>query len=496
MYQYLISTSSNKYKQGSKSHLIDHNGTKYLDTRNNVAHVGHQNPNVIQAVTKQLSTLNTNSRYLHPNSVLLAQRLVNLFPSSSASSQPNLSKVFFVNSGSEANDLALRLARAYSKSKNVIMVDNAYHGHTLATLDISPYKYKKSKEYENISCGHEHESSKDECGSISTSSSKTPGDHLYEVPCPDTFRGRYYFSNPIYNSKDDDNDPQSQQQQAKVGKTTRCQYDYAKDVEDACQYFVQQKNEKVGAFIIEGGMSVGGVILPPPSYLKRCADAVRKAGGVYIADEVQTGFGRLGSCFWGFQYSQSDVGNNNDGVIPDIVTVGKPFGNGMPLAAVITTEEVSNAFESMDVEYFNTFGGNPVSCASGLAVLDEIESKQLQQNAYDVGKYLMHKLNVLKQDLHIIGDVRGNGLFIGIDLITDEETLQPATRECSFLCTVLKQKYFILTSIDGPYDNVLVIKPPLCFSRDDVDVFVSAFESAVRDDLSQIDLNSVSKTPT
>lgn len=477
---------------GYESHLIDHNGTKYLDTRNNVAHVGHQNPYVIHAVSKQLSTLNTNSRYLHPNSVLLAERLINLFPSPSSASpsQPKLSKVFFVNSGSEANDLALRLARAYSKSKNVIMVDNAYHGHTLATLDISPYKYKKSKEYENVLYGyHEH------------GDSKTPGDHLYQVSCPDTYRGRYYSYNPNSDTKDDDNNDPEVQQKAKLGKTTHRQYeyDYAKDIEDACQYFLQQKHEKVGAFIVEGGMSVGGVILPPPSYLERCANAVRNAGGVYIADEVQTGFGRLGSCFWGFQYKNIDTDNsisNDNGVIPDIVTVGKPFGNGMPLAAVITTEEISNAFESMNVEYFNTFGGNPVACASGLAVLDEIESKQLQQNAYDIGKYLMDKLNDLKQDVYIIGDIRGSGLFIGIDLITDRETLQPAIRECSFLCTILKQKYFILTNIDGPYDNVLVIKPPMCFSKDNVNVFVSAFESAVKDDLSQVDLNSISKTPT
>ena len=182
--------------------------------------------------------------------------------------------------------------------------------------------------------------------------------------------------------------------------------------------------------------------------------------------------------------------------MPDIVTVGKPFGNGLPLAAVITTKEVSDAFESMGVEYFNTFGGNPVSCAAGLAVLDEIENKGLQHHAFITGQYLKSKFEDMKERLPIIGDVRGSGLFVGLDLIKNHETLEPATKECSFLCSTLKDKYAVLTSIDGPFDNVLVIKPPMCFSKTDVDVFVSAFEAAVENDLFKVNLENVSKTPT
>ncbi len=398
--------------------------------------------------------MNTNSRYLHPNSVLLAKRLIENCP------QP-LAKVFFVNSGSEANDLALRLARAYSGSKNCIFVDNAYHGHSLGTLEVSPYKFNHSREYVK-----DLRRKPNGLNSV--------GEHLYQVQCPDVYRGRNY---DVHEEKSEG-----------IKKSNYAHDDFAKDVEDACQYY-QEKNEKVAAFIIEGGMSVGGVILPPPSYLQRCAKAVRKAGGIYISDEVQTGFGRLGSCFWAFQYGDSEV-------VPDIITVGKAFGNGMPLAAVITTEEISDTFESMGVEYFNTFGGNPVCCAAGLAMLDELKDKQLQSHALSVGNYLIQQFQALKKSLSIIGDIRGSGLFVGIDLVKNQQTLEPASKECSFLCSTLKEKYAILTSIDGPFDNVLVVKPPMCFNNNDVDKFVSAFECAVKQDLTAVDLSQMSKTPT
>ena len=446
----MVSFITPTYQKGSGCELIDHTGRHYLDTRNNVCHVGHQNPRIVDAVSKQVATLNTNSRYMHPNSVMLAERLVNLFPKS-------LEKVFFVNSGSEANDLALRLARAYSGSKNCIFVDGAYHGHSMSTLEISPHKFSHSREY--------IKDLKEKPNGM-----KSVGEHLYQVQCPDIYRGRSYGENATESKKKNESE------------------DFAKDVEDACEYY-QRKNEKVGAFIIESGLSIGGVILPPPSYLKRCAKAVRDAGGLYIADEVQTGFGRLGSCFWAFQYENSDV-------VPDIVTVGKAFGNGVPIAAVITTKKVSDAFESMGVEYFNTFGGNPVSCAAGLAVLDEIEEKKLQMHAFSVGNYLQGKFKELKERFPIIGDVRGSGLFLGIDLVKDQDTKQPATKECSFLCTILKEKYSILTSIDGPFYNVLVVKPPMCFSHQDVDKFIKAFEYAVKDDLLNVNLDEISRTPT
>ena len=262
----------------------------------------------------------------------------------------------------------------------------------------------------------------------------------------------------------------------------------------ACNYYTNTRKEKVGAFIVESGMSVAGVILPPPTYLQQCIDAVHDAGGVFIADEVQTGFGRLGSCFWAFEHLHSPT---DTPVVPDIVTMGKPFGNGMPLAAVVTSRKIAHAFESKGVEYFNTFGGNPVCAAAGLAVLDVIESEKLQERAYTVGSYLKSRFIDLQSRLDIIGDVRGSGLFLGVELVRNRETKEPASEETSFLCTTLKEKYSILTSIDGFHENVLVIKPPMCFSRADADEFVHSFERAVSDDLQAVaDVTSIPKTPT
>ena len=198
---------------------------------------------------------------------------------------------------------------------------------------------------------------------------------------------------------------------------------------------------------------------------------------------------------WGFQYNNTSVDGYNC-VVPDIVTVGKPFGNGMPLAALVTTREVADAFDTMNVEYFNTFGGNPVCAASGLAVLNVLEGENLQQNAQIVGTYLMSRLEMLRDNINMIGDVRGSGLFIGIDLVKNRMTKEPATREASYLCTTLKTKYQILTSLDGPCSNVFVIKPPLVFSKKDADYFVESLERAIVEDLPQMDFSKVSHTPT
>lgn len=426
--------------QGEGSRLIDETGRSYLDTRNNVAHVGHEHPSVVQAIQQQVGLLNTNTRYLHPNAVELARRLCRKLPQS-------LEKVIFVNSGTEANDLALRLARAATGSANTIVVDGAYHGHTLSVLEVSPYKYEHSKEFTLSPNGNYN----------------TPGPHIWKVPCPDIYRGPF--------------------------RGTDAGFKYASSVLEACNTY-QSRGESVGAFIIEGGMSVAGVILPPRDYLKISVDAVRAAGGVYIADEVQTGFGRLGSCFWAFEHG-------NEGVVPDIVTVGKPFGNGMPLAAVITTNRIAHAFQNMNVEYFATFGGNPVSAAAGLAVLDIIENERLQQNAWEVGKYLMFMLRELQSSQQVIGDIRGSGLFIGIEFVRNHETREPAAAETSFICTQLKQKYSILSSIDGLHDNVLVVKPPMVFSKLDADHFVDCLQQALYDLQGLGDgIRRMSRTPT
>ena len=449
---------------GKGSRLYDSNGISYLDTRNNVCHVGHQHPEVVRAITYQVEHLNTNTRYLHPNSSLLAKQLADLLPSP-------LEVVFFVNSGSEANDLALRLARAckYShssderhKKQHVIAVDHAYHGHTLAALDVSPYKHHQGNEM-------------------------TCPDHVKIVPYPDLYRGEHSL-----------HAPSNKNMRLNDSATELSATKYASYVESACDD-ITSNGDSVSAFIIEGGMSVAGVILPPKSYLKKCADAVRKAGGLYIADEVQTGFGRLGTCMWAFQHSMHGDGILDDEhLVPDIVTVGKPFGNGMPLAAVITTRQVASSFESLGVEYFNTFAGNPVSSAAGLATLRVLTSEDLQKNALIVGNYLRDLLRDLQTRQPIIGDVRGSGLFLGIELVRDVLTKEPATTETSYICSTLKSKYHVLTSVDGYYENVIVVKPPMCFSKADSDEFVHCFEKVLVTDLPDASkkLGDMKRTPT
>lgn len=438
-------------RQGRGSRLFDERGQSYLDTRNNVCHIGHAHPAVAEVVAAQLSVLNTNTRYLHPTMVQLAKELLETFP-------PPLSKVFFVNSGSEANDLALRLARAYSGgSTNTITVQGAYHGHTLGVLEISPYKYLAGTEY------------RDTYNPL-TADRQTPGPHIWQVPAPDTFRGKHRDAET-------------------AGE------EYAKYVQKACHHYTQ-RGERVRAFVMEGGLSTGGVILPPKGYIRQCAEAVRAAGGLYIADEVQTGFGRFGSTFWAFQHE------HNQGVVPDIVTLGKPMGNGMPLAAVVTTEEVTRAFESKGVEYFNTFGGNPVCAAAGLAVLKVIKDEKLAEHAFKVGGYMKEKFSSLlgSTSFPLSGEIRGCGLFLGIELIRSKDKsdpMKPATAETSFICSQLRTHYQILTSIDGIYDNVLVIKPPMVFNKADVDYFVSSFEKVVLRELPPLDeLMGREKTPT
>lgn len=412
--------------RGQGARLYDDRGRSFLDTRNNVCHVGHAHPRVAAAVAHQVSVLNTNTRYLHPNVALLAKRLAATFPKESG-----LEVCFFVNSGSEANDLAMRLAFARTASREVICVDHGYHGHTQATIDISPYKF-------------DHKGG------------EGARPNVHKVPCPDTFRGPHRGSD-----------------------AGAC---YAAYVADACK---AAPDGQVAAFIVESGMSVGGVIVPPHGYLAAAYDAVRAAGGVCIADEVQVGFGRFGGYFWAFE---------EQGVVPDIVTMGKPFGNGMPLAAVVTTRSVADAFNN-GLEYFNTFGGNPVCCAAGLAVLDVIREEKLQENAAITGAYLQGRLIDLRHRRPMIGDVRGSGLFIGIDFVRAAESREPAMEETSEICARLKDEHFILSSIDGPHDNVLVLKPPMCFSRADADAFVTALDE-VLDSLRWRPGDVSSRTPT
>jgi 4-aminobutyrate aminotransferase-like enzyme len=234
--------------------------------------------------------------------------------------------------------------------------------------------------------------------------------------------------------------------------------------------YLAENNGGVAAFFCESAVSCGGQIILPPEYLREAYTAVRAAGGVCVADEVQTGFGRAGTHFWMFETQD---------VVPDIVTLGKPIGNGHPLGAVITTPDIAASFAN-GMEYFNTFGGNPVSCATGLAVLDVIRDEELQQNALEVGEYLKCELHSLQDRHRLVGDVRGLGLFLGIELVRDRDTLEPAGREATQIVERMKERG-ILLSTDGPFHNVIKIKPPLVFSMKDADVLVSNLDSVLRE---------------
>ena len=402
----------NKIKiiRGALQYLYDDKGNTFVDCVNNPSHVGHCHPVVVKRMQKQLATLNTNTRYLHDNIVEYAKKLTATLPS-------QLSVCYFTNSGSEANDLAIRMARHFTKQKDVIVLDHAYHGTSTVAMEMSPYKFDSKGGF-----------------------GKMPW--IHKALNPDTYRGPYKYG--------DEN----------AGKK------YAADVQRIIEE-LRKENKAPAAFICETLLGVGGQIPLPPHYLSEVYHHVRNAGGVCIADEVQVGFGRIGDHFWGFELQQ---------VIPDIVVMGKPIGNGHPLAAVVVTSEIADAFNN-GLEYFNTFGGNPVSMATGLAVLDVIETEQMQQHAKETGEYLMNGLRHLMQKHPIIGDVRGHGLFIGAELVKDSTTLEPALPEIDMVVEHVKAKGYLL-STDGPLHNVLKIKPPMPFNKTNADELLQYLDEA------------------
>ncbi len=406
-----------KIVRGLRQHLYDEEGQAYLDVVNNVCHVGHCHPHVVRAGREQMAVLNTNTRYLHDNLIDYAERLLAKFPSP-------LDVVFFVCSGSEANELALRLARTYTARHDIIMLDAAYHGNTQSLVDISPYKHSG------------------------------PGgggapEWAHRVLMPDPYRGPY------------------------KGYGDATGVAYADHVMECIAQLVDA-GRPPAAFIAESVLGCGGQVVLPDGYFKAAFQHVRKAGGVCIADEVQVGFGRVGSVFWGWE---------TQGIAPDIVTTGKPIGNGHPMAAVVTTHEIAAAFAN-GMEYFNTFGGNPVSCAIGSAVLDVIEEEHLQQNALNAGNRLMDGLRELMDRHPLIGDVRGLGLFVGAELVLDRATLAPAPRHASYIAERMRD-HGILISTDGPLHNVLKMKPPLVFTPDDADCLVATLDRVLCDDCLQ-----------
>src|SRR5688572_3240963 len=382
--------------RGSMQYLYDDEGRRYLDAYNNVAHVGHCHPKVVAAGQRQMELLNTNTRYLSELILEYAEKLTATLPES-------LSVCFFVNSGSEANELAIRLARAHTKARDMIVLDHAYHGNTTTLIDISPYKHDG------------------------------PGGD--GAPA-------WVHKAPLPASQAD-----------------------AQHVID----LATKLRARLCGFIAESMPSVAGQIVFPDGYLAQAYESVRDAGGVCIADEVQTGYGRIGTHFWAFE---------RYGVVPDIVVLGKPIGNGHPIGAVITTRAIADSFDN-GMEFFSTFGGNNVSCAIGLKVLEIVHEENLQSHALRVGQRLLEGLRTLQKQHELIGEVRGSGLFLGVELLRN--TREPATHEANRIVNQMRERG-VLLGTDGPFHNVLKIRPPMPFSKADADLLLSVLAEVLSQD--------------
>jgi 4-aminobutyrate aminotransferase-like enzyme/Ser/Thr protein kinase RdoA (MazF antagonist) len=380
-----------KIVRGWMQYLYDHTGRQYLDGYNNVPHVGHSHPRIVRAAAEQMLVLNTNTRYLHDKLAMFAERVIATLP-------PPLRVCYFVNSGSEANELALRLARAHTRRRDVIVLDGAYHGNTTTLVDISPYKFNGP--------GGEGAS---------------PWVHV--LPLPDTYRGKYRRD-----------DPRAGEKYAEFARHIR----------------------NPAAFIAESAPSVAGQIVLPDRYLASVYAIVRGAGGVCIADEVQTAYGRMGTHFYAFETQR---------VVPDIVVLGKPIGNGYPIGAVVTTPEIAASFDN-GMEFFSTFGGSTVACAVGLEVLDVVEAERLQEHARAVGDDLLVSLRARIGDHPLVGDIRGSGLFLGIELVKNRRTLEPATTEAADVVNRMRERG-VLIGTEGAFANVLKIRPPMPFNAGD-----------------------------
>lgn len=388
--------------RGRGQYLFDDRGQPYLDLVNNVCHVGHCHPRIVEAGQKQMAVLNTNTRYLYDGLTNYAERLSTTLPD-------GLEVCFFVNSGSEANELALRLAAAFTGREGLLVLDGGYYGNTSRLIGSSPYKFRGE----------------------SGQGQGAPSVHV--APMPDGYRGKH----------------KGQGREAGVA--------YGNETGQV----LKEADTEFAAFLAEPILSCGGQIVPPDGFMETAFQHVREVGAVCIMDEVQVGFGRVGTHFWGFE---------TQNVIPDIVVMGKPIGNGHPMAAVVTTHEIADAFAN-GMEFFSTFGGNPISCAIGLAVLDVIEEEQLQKRALDLGARLREGLGQLMDEFLLIGDVRGVGLFQGFELVRSRTTLEPAALEANRLVNRMRDRG-VLLSTDGPLHNVIKIKPPLVLTEDDLDMTI------------------------
>ena len=399
--------------RGVGAHLYDDTGRRYLDTVNNVPHVGHANPRVADAIARQSRVLNTNTRYLHTEIVALAEELLARFPAP-------LEVAFLVCSGSEANELALRMARRHTGRDGVVCLEGGYHGNTGGLVEVSHYKFAGP-------------------------GGAGPSDRVVAAAMPDAYRGRFRRGEGVSDEE--------------LGVR------YAEEVADAAR-LLGDRRHGVAAFLAEPILSCGGQIEPPPGFLAAAYRHVRRAGGVCVADEVQVGFGRVGDAFWAFELQ---------GAAPDIVTLGKPMGNGHPVAAVVTTREIADSFAD-GMEYFSTFGGNPVSCAAARAVLAEIDGRGLVERARRVGTGLLGGLRELAARHAPIGDVRGRGLFLGVEIVRDRETREPFPEACAYIVDRARAMG-VLLSADGPDRNVLKVKPPMVFGEEDAALLVETLDS-------------------
>ena len=388
--------------------LIDADGRRYLDCYNNVPVVGHSHPRVADAVARQVRVLNTNTRYLFDNVVELAERLLATMPD-------GIDTVSFVNSGSEANDLAWRLLTNATGADGAIVTDFAYHGITTAIADLSPEEWGRTGQPR----------------------------HVATIPPPDGYRGRY---------RDDD-----------PGWAER----YAAHV-DAAVDQLAERDVRLAATYIDAGFTSDGIFAPPPAYLQDVVRRTREAGGLFVADEVQAGYGRFGEAFWSFAAS---------GIDPDVITLGKPMGNGIPVAAVCTRHEIAERMAEVG-SYFSTFGGNPVACAAALAVLDVLEDEGLQARALEVGGYVSAALRDLASRHEAIGDVRGRGLLIGVELVRDRASREPDAEAAGRVANGLRERG-VLVGTTGLADDTLKIRPPLPFAREHADLLVSALDEVL-----------------
>jgi alanine-glyoxylate transaminase/(R)-3-amino-2-methylpropionate-pyruvate transaminase len=395
--------------EGAMQYVWDETGKRYLDGLGGIVtvSVGHCHPHVIAAGNRQSELYqHSTTIYLHPNIAQYAEKLASKMPG-------DLKACYFVNSGSEANDLALLMARAYTQNYDVIALRNAYHGGNASTMGAtgqSTWKYNVPHSF---------------------------GVHHALAPYP--YRGPFGYDD------------------ADAGKK------YANDVKELIDFATPGK---VAAFIAESIQGVGGFVEFPQGYLQQSYEHIRAAGGVCIADEVQTGFGRTGAHFWGFEAH---------GVIPDIVTMAKGIGNGCPLAAVVTTHKIAQSL--VGKVHFNTFGGNPVVSAMGKAVLEVIEKENLQANALKLGNYILAGLNQLKEKHKIIGDVRGKGLLLGIEMVKDRATKTPASAECAHVLETARD-LGLLIGKGGLWGHIIRFAPPMCLTQADADFALAVLDES------------------